>query len=276
MKRPTYYLLHTTYSKKGFTIIELLIFSAIFAISSVAFIVILIAVTRIQVRQGAAAEVSGQSQFLLQTIQRYVEQSSLVEVPLDTATTTLKLRMVTSTTDPTYIYLSGGTAYLRETDAGVAVPLTSSRVTVSDLTFTKRENAGGHDSVAIAFIVAYNTENAQQKFSQALRTSIARVSAATFDSDIRASSTNTFKLGAAALEWQSINGTIFFSSSFNVGIDSSQFTPNARLHVRNGHIYLDGTVSSTNALVLRSSDGVCWRVNVNTAGTVVTASTTCP
>ena len=69
-KPTTYHILHTTYSSRaGFSLLEMVIFAALFALAAVSFMTILVSVTRIQVRQGAAAEVNQQSQFLLQTIQ---------------------------------------------------------------------------------------------------------------------------------------------------------------------------------------------------------------
>jgi type II secretory pathway pseudopilin PulG len=217
--------------KSGFTVLELLIFSAIFAIASVAFIGILVTVSRIQVRQSAATEVNQQSLFLLQTLQRYIEQSSLVELAADTATSTLKLRMPSSQIDPTYIYLSGTKVYLKETDGGAAQPLTSDKVNGTNLTFTKRSNPSGRDSVSLTFTMDYNAANPQQKFSQLLSTSVARVSAATFDSDVVPNTGGVRKLGLSAEDWKSINNTIFFSGS-NVGIGAS--SPNQTLEVNGG------------------------------------------
>lgn len=209
-----------TNSRDAFTLVELLIFSAIFSIIAVAFLAALVSTVQVQTRQAAAAEVNQQSQFLLQTIEHYVETSSLVELSSDAATTTLKLRMASSTADPTYIYLSGGTVYLQQTDAGTAQPLTSSRVTVSNLAFTKRANPPGHDSVNVVFTVAYNTSNIKQSFLQALQISIARVSAATFDSNVLPSTSNNLSLGVTSQTWQSINNVIYFSG-LNVGIGTA-------------------------------------------------------
>ena len=224
----TFYILH---SRRGFTILELLIFAAIFSIMSVAFLSALVSAIQVQVKQIAASEVNQQSQFLLATIQYYVQNSSLVELSSDTATTTLKLRMSSSSTDPLYIYLSGNVVYLKQTDSGAAEPLTSARVTVSNLTFTKRANNPGHDSVNVLFTIAYNTASPTQSFLQNLQLSVARVGAATFDSNVVPASNNTYKLGTAALDWQSINNTLFFSSS-NVGIGAS--SPGQTLEVNGG------------------------------------------
>lgn len=199
--------------RAGFTIFELVIFSAIFTLTAVSFITILLSMTRIQLQQGAAAEVTQQSQFLLQTIQRYVEQSSLIEMPSNTATTTLKLRMSSSTYDPTYIYLTGTTLYLKETDAGVAQALTSSKVQVASLSFQRKENAGGRDAVAVSFTLAYNNPNSQSEFVHGLSTSLARTSAAVFASNILPSVATTYKLGSSTGDWRSVNDTIYFTGA---------------------------------------------------------------
>lgn len=231
---------------------ELVIFSAIFAIASVSFIGILVAVTRIQVRQGAAAEVNQQSLFLLQTIQRYIEQASLVEMTADAATSTLKLRMSSVQKDPTYVYLQNQKVYLQETDAGESQALTSNRVKVTNLTFIKRANPAGRDSVSLTFNMEYDARNLQQAFSQMLNTSVARVSAATFDSNIVPSAGGTLTLGVAANDWKSINNTLFFNGA-NVGIGVA--SPNQTLEV-NGGIRLNTAAAQPNCDV--NQRGALW------------------
>lgn len=248
----TYHLPHTAYPRGGFTVLELVIFSAIFAIASVSFIGVLIAISRIQVRQSAAGEVNQQSLFLLQTLQRYIEQASLVEMPANTPLSTLKLRMPGTQFDPTYVYLEGEKVYLRETDAGTPQPLTSDRVRVTNLTFIKRTNPGGRDSVSLTFNMEYAAGNAQQIFSRLLKTSVARVSAAVFDSDIVPSTGNTLKLGVSANDWRSINNTIFFNGA-NVGIGVS--FPNQTLEV-NGGVRLNTTVAAPTCDV--NQRGTLW------------------
>ena len=218
-------------SNRGFTIIELLIFSAIFSIMAISFLSVLVSSVQIQMRQNATSEVTRQSQLLLDTIQYYVQTASLVETPADTATSTLKLRMASSTIDPTYIYLSGNTAYLQQTDGAGAQPLTSNKVSISNLTFTKRANSPGHDSVSVGFTIAYSSPTAQQTFLQNLNISVARVGAATFDSNITPATNKTYTIGSVAQDWKSINNTIYFSGS-NVGIGIS--TPAQSLEINGG------------------------------------------
>ena len=148
-------------------------------------------------------------------------------------TSTLKLRMAATAEDPIYIYLNSGDGriYIKKTDSGIAEPLSSSRVTVSSVDFTKWDNGTGHGSVNIAFTVAFNTNVPQQKFSQAITSAIARVSAATFDSNVIPGTTNTYKIGVSTSTWQSINDLLYFSGS-NVGIGVA--SPARELEVNGG------------------------------------------
>jgi prepilin-type N-terminal cleavage/methylation domain-containing protein len=221
--------------KKGFTLIELLIATAIFTLVIISFVGVFVSVVGIQTRQSSAASVNEESQFLLQKVQYYVELSSYVSSTLNTTTSVLTLRMPSSSIDPTIISLSSGTAYLQQA-GGALQPLTSSHVVVSNLSFTRQSNPPGHDSVSVSFTVSYNTASIKQMFVQALQTSVARVSAATFDSNILPSSNGTLNLGAAGQTWNAINGVIDFSGS-NVGIN--QTGPQAALDV-NGGLRLSG------------------------------------
>ncbi len=227
--------------RRAYTLIELLVFTGIFALVAVGFITVLVTATRVQTEQIAATSVEQESQFLLQQIQYYVEASSLVDAPQDTASSTLKLRMKNLALDPTIITLSGGQVTLQQ-GTGPAVPLTSSRVSVSGLTFKTRVNPPGHDAVAVNFTIKF-TGNLLQNFSQAFQYTVARVSAATFDSNLIPSSTATYNVGVTGNIWHSINNTIYFNGT-NVGIGTA--SPNSELEM--------GSVSGANAIVLQNGD----------------------
>ncbi|RJQ29941.1 type II secretion system protein [Candidatus Parcubacteria bacterium] len=241
-------------SRSGFTLIELLVFTAIFAATMVAFVMVLVSFTGVQVRQSGAAEVNQQSQFLLQIVQRYVEESSLVEMPVNTPTSTIKLRMGVSAADPTYVYLSGSDLYVRQTDGGQPERLNSSRVLISNVSFVKRENPPGHDSVSVTFTVTYNTQNIKERFAQTLDTAIARVNAATFDSNVIPSSTAVYDLGVSSQVWRSVNNLIYFSGS-NVGIGVSG--PQQRLEV-DGGVRLNTTSGQPSCSAGGQSRGTLW------------------
>jgi competence protein ComGC len=218
--------------RNAFTLIELLVFAAIFSVCIIAFITILISVLRVQSHQAGEVEVNEQSQFLLQRVQYYVERSSLVDIPQDTATGTLKLYLGINNQDPTVITVSSGTVYVQQTATGTPQALTSSKVIVSNLQFVRRANPPGHDTVNVSFSISYNTGNIQQMFTQFFQFSVARVSAATFDSNLIPSSTSgAYGIGTASSYWNSINGTVYFNGT-NVGIGVS--SPGQTLEVNGG------------------------------------------
>ncbi len=247
--------------REGFTLVELLIFTSIFTVVSVAFVGIFIVITRIQSRESSSIGVNQESQFVLQTIQRLVQDSSLIEMDSNVPTTTLKLRMPTVANDPTYVYVANGQLFLQEATSGAPQALTSQRVLLSSLNFTKRSNPGGKDAVDVVFTMQARASTTQQIFSQAIQTSVVRVSAASFDSNINASGTN-LAIGSVANEWKSINNTIFFSGS-NVGINTTQFTPTQSLEVRNGGFRLaneSGVATSSLTCDSATNRGTLWFV----------------
>lgn len=244
----------------GFTLVELLLFTTIFAMVSVAFVSIFVVITRVQSREGSTINVNQESQFALQTIQRLVQESSLIEMEANQATTTVKLRMSEASQDPTYIYLSDSRLFVQETATGTAQPLTSNRVVLSNVSFTKRANPGGKDSLDVMFTMAARASTTQQIFSQAIDTSVARVSAASFDSDIRASGT-TLGIGRTQGEWQSINDTLFFSGN-KVGLNVSPGSgvANNSLEINGGLRLNDTNGVATSSLGCSSSvnRGTMW------------------
>ena len=105
-----------------------------------------------------------------------------------------------------------------------------------------------------------------------LQTSVARVSAATFDSNIIPSSTAAYSLGTTALTWSSINQTIYFSGS-NVGIGTTN-NPVDTLEL-NGRLYFDpgsAPASTTNRLYNVSST-LYWNGTAVGGGSWTTTST---
>ncbi len=255
-------------SRQGFTVLELIVFVAIFSFTIVGFISILVSITKVQVKQGSSAEVSQQSQYVLQTLQYYVERSSLIEAEANTASSSIKLRMSTDAEDPTLIYSSGTTVYIK-VGTGPVLPLTSNRVAVSNMTFTKKANGPAKDSVSIGFTISYNTQNFQQQFSQAFSSAVMRVNAATFDSNVNPNGAN-LKLGDTGAVWKSINDAIYFNGQ-DVGISIS--SPAKRLHVAGGDAYISDAGSG---IILKSPSGSCFKLAVTDGGAATTTAVGCP
>ncbi len=232
----------------GFTLLEVLIYVSIFAIVLGLLSTILITTTRVEMRESAAAEVTEQSGYVVQTIQRLVRESSQIEG----ASSTLVLRMASTTRDKTTLSLSGGKVYLQE-GSGSQRALTSDKVIVNSLSFQKFSNPPGKDVVEINITMTFNSSNPQFAIVKTLRSAIARVSAATFDSNIVPNANDTYSVGLSNPRWR--EG--YFSG--NLGTS--------------GDFYAD-TIGK--GIILKSPSSTCWRLTVNNSGSPTTTSVACP
>lgn len=250
----------------GFTLIEVLIYTVIFAVSSVFLVGILGAITKIQTKQSSQNEINEQVSFVSNSIQRLVRDSSLVDMTAGVATSTLKLRMTSSTLDPTLIYAdASGTAIYIQEGTSTALALTDSNVTVSNFSVTKFENAGGPSIVQVDLTLAYNTSNPQAQASKSLRFGITRISAATFDSSIVPNSNNAYDIGNSGNNWRDA----YFLGG--VGIGTAPVAA-AKLKITGDAAFTTSTIG----LILVAPNATCYRVSVSNAGALSTATATCP
>lgn len=189
---------------KGFSLVEILIYTAIIGIVGTLFSNILIIVTRAQNQQASSIEVNQQMNFALSTIQRLIRESSAVEIATGTPVSNLKLRTKDSAKDPTIITISSGKIVLQQGN-GAAFNLTTDSVVVNQLSFWKIANSQGKDTVQIDISISYNTQNPQQQFTKIITSMVARANAATFDSDIVPGSDNAYDMGLSGTRWQDLN-----------------------------------------------------------------------
>ncbi len=196
-------------NNKGFSLVELLIYISIVTVVSGFLTVILMTTTRVHNQESADAEVTGQIDFVMQTVNRLVRESSNVE---NATSASLKLRMKDSAKDPTCVSLAGGVIKLSEGNttgnpqdcSPSTSDLTNSRVIVDQLSFKKFSQYPGHDTVSVDLQMSYNTQNPQIKVSRSLQSAIGRVSAATFDSDVLPGGSYNFSLGQSGSPWTRI------------------------------------------------------------------------
>ena len=198
--------------RQGFTLAELLVYAAIFAIVAGILTTIFYVIINSEKKQSVSGEVTQQLNFVLTTVQRLVGDSSLVEAvyegsnPLSTCTTfcTLKLRREDPSKDPTLISSDQNGIYLQE-GTNPQVTLTTNKVLINHFKLTKHEVPGGHAVVEISTSFSYNTNNPTFAVTKAIESAIARVNAATFDADLLPNQDNTFDIGQIAganLRWR--------------------------------------------------------------------------
>lgn len=256
--------------KKGFSLIELTIYIAIFTVSAIFLVAILTTITKIQTREGSAGEVNRQIGFVGDTLKRMVQSSSLVDMTFGTPTSTLRLRMATSTNDPTLMYLSGTAVYLRQGSAN-PIALTDSDVIVDTFLVTPYQNPGGTTIVQLDLSMTYNATNPAARLTRSLETSVARVSAAQFDSSVYPSSGGTLDLGTATYQWR--NG--YFSGTLDVDGQTTMGTGVGGATVLKSYGNV-GFSTSTYGIIFVTPSGSCLLMTLTNAGAVATSSVACP
>ncbi len=245
---------HFDFMKKqgGFSLAELLIYIGIVGIVAGLMTGIVSTITKTQVEESAQNEVTGQLNFAMQTIQRLVRESSLIDLAAGTATSTLTLRMKTPSQDPTRIYLSSGRIYIQQ-GAGGAQAITSDSVVADALEFKKFTQYPAKDVVQIDLALSNATQASGRTVSRSLRSAISRVSAATFDSDLLPGADNAYDIGIApSPRWQDA----MFSG--RVGIGVSSMSGNNELDV-SGEVAIGtyaGTNAPTNGLLVSGNVGI--------------------
>lgn len=252
--------------RAGFSLIEIMIYIAIFAVSAVFLTSILTVITRVQLKQASTHELEQQISFVGDAVQRYVQKSNLIDIDPGTATSTLRLRMAASSTDVTLIYASGTVLYLDERDVNgdaQITALTDSKVSVDSFYVTKYENPGGFAVAELNLVMSYNTDNPQADATRTLQTAITRISAAEFDSDVNPNTDNALNLGAVGKNWRNA----YFSGTLQVG-------SNIKLVGSTGNL---ATIGAGNGLIMKTPNGsACYLVSVTNSGTVTSTATSCP
>lgn len=254
---------------KGFSLIEVLIYISIFSVAAVFLVAILMAVVKIQTRQSSANEINQQLTFVANTIRTLVQESSNVETTAGTATTTLTLRMASSSRDSTLVFSSGTALYLTEGTSS-PVMLTDSNIRVDNFKVTKYENPGALALVQVDMSFTYNASSTATPITRSLRTGIARISAATFDSALLPNTNNQYDLGNTSYNWKDA----YFAGS--IGIGTTPPSTGAKLKTTGSIAFTTSSAAGTVGLILMSDNGSCFRVGINNSGAFTTSSVSCP
>lgn len=198
----------------GFTYIELLIYMSVFAIVSFIFASVLTTFTKLHIRQLAESELNNQLNFAIQTIQKLVASPETAAITVNNGGApqdqdnspgaVLVLRRKSSGEDPTRVYVSNNALVIKK-GAQAATPITTNKVSVSNLTFDKKTNAPSYNSVKITLALQYT--GVVGNVSRQILATVGRASAATFDADVYPVSDNISNVGLSTNRWK--NG--FFS-----------------------------------------------------------------
>lgn len=166
-------------SERAFTLIELLIYVAIFAVVAGFFTSVLLITLRVQGTQTGVVNVSSELNFALQSIQRNIREATTISYPasgssgdhLDLAggpsgNVTVSLEACGAPAINNAICITVG--------AGAPTPLTTSKVVINSLKFTRYTTASnnpvtpGTETIQFTIDASNNTSNPAEKITRTL------------------------------------------------------------------------------------------------------------
>ncbi len=235
----------------GFTLIETLIYIGIFSVVAVSLTGILWNTLRVNSNQQAANEVDENLRYVMSVLNEKVRGSTAI----DSATSSTLVLKNVSYENVTFS-VTDGVLYLQE-GAGTPVAVTSNKVLVDALTFTKIDMTGAKDGVRVDITLSYNSDKPELAFSKNMISSVNRAAAITFDSDILPNADSLYSIGSSNPRWK--NG--YFSGDLSVEgneILTGDFTVDTNtLYVNSASGYVGiGTISPQRPLHIVGADGV--------------------
>jgi type II secretory pathway pseudopilin PulG len=162
--------------QRGFTLVELMIYTGLTAVIIGLFAGILITVTRIQGEQNSSASVTQQLNFLMNTIKRHIHSS--VEYSIDEEDNSLTLVIDPATSPMTTKVLSLDTTGHRillassSPDGTTTEPLSSVNIGIDELIFTDLRQ-GSSTAIQIVITASATTTNPQTDVSRTLQSTAA-------------------------------------------------------------------------------------------------------
>ncbi len=207
--------------RRGFTLVELLIYSVIFAGVSLTLVYFLTTFFRVSGYQASSSEVANQANFILGKIQNEIAASSLVVVndtgddetdqtPLGEPRSNLVLKTQSETTalagdmqSPVLIYKNGTNAALKR-GSQAEIILNNASVAVTNLSFTKVSTPPGKDTILIGLSLRYQSPHVAEQISRDFTLGMSRAQAAAFDSNLNPNADTSYSIGTSNKRWSSI------------------------------------------------------------------------
>ena len=157
-------------NQQGFTLLELLIYVAIFSTIIGAIVGLAVLASGQKVSSQVTADINYQGEAAMALITQTVHQATSITTPAaGSSSSSLTLAMPTSAANPTVFstYNDGSTNRLQINEGSPAVQnkLTNAHANVTNLTFTNRSLTGAKGSVLIQFTITYKSTSTSAEFT---------------------------------------------------------------------------------------------------------------
>lgn len=154
------------HSIKGFTLVEMILYVAICSVLLLSLSIMFSYLLGSRVKSQAITEINQQGFFTMSLMTSSIRNASSVDVPLmGNSSSSLSLTTQSPALNPTVFTLSSTTLMIKE-GGGASIPITNSRVVVSDLLFENISSASSTDRIVrISYTLSYKSGSVQQEFS---------------------------------------------------------------------------------------------------------------
>ena len=138
-------------NKKGFTLVELIIYVAILSMFIFSIVAFLNVMTNSRINNQIVLEVNNQGDQVIKTITQSIRNATLINSPsASSMNTSLSLETSIPGTNPTVFSISGGVLYMTE-GSGSAVALTNNKVVIGNLEFSNLSQPSTSGTIKVRF-----------------------------------------------------------------------------------------------------------------------------
>lgn len=151
-------------NNRGFTLIELLLYISIASIIVFTTASLLRFTLESRVKNQTIAEVEQQGSQVMQLITQTIRLAKAINSPtLGNSASSLSLEVEDEASNPTVFDLSTGAIRIKE-GIGIAVNLTSSKVSVSNLNFQNLSRANTPNTIKVSFTITYINSSGRNEY----------------------------------------------------------------------------------------------------------------
>lgn len=152
-------------NKPGFTLIELMLYVAISSVILLVISMFLSTLLEARVKNQTIAEVEQQGIQLMQIITQTVRQAESINYPpISTSGSSLSLNTSVASSTPSIFDLSAGVLRIKE-GTNLAIPLTNSKVIVSDLIFSNLSRSASPGIIRVSFTISAVNLSGRNEYS---------------------------------------------------------------------------------------------------------------